>query len=92
MKKIGLGFILACCSTLAHANGVEAECVAASADWNSTGDTAAQCKCIAEAVAGNDALISEFMAFRSNYSNDAEAYAGASDAAKSVMDQCAVEI
>lgn len=75
----------------AIASELEAECLAASEEWGSTGDVEAQCSCIANAVADDEALYSEFMAFRHNYSNDSEAYDGASESAKTVMDQCSVE-
>lgn len=85
--------LLACAAMTApaFAGDVESECNAASEEWGSTGDTAAQCSCIAEAAEGDDDLVAEFLEFRSKYSSDVEAYEGASDAAKEVMDKCSVE-
>ncbi|MEL7030138.1 MAG: hypothetical protein AAGL49_13245, partial [Pseudomonadota bacterium] len=75
----------------AHAADLEKECLEVSEMWGSTGDVAAQCACIVEQVGGDATLTEEMMGFRDAYSNDAEAYEGASDAAKAAMDACAVE-
>ena len=91
MKKFVSVLAIVMMTSPALAGDVEAECLAASAEWGSTGDVATQCSCIADSAAGDAALAAEFMGFRSLYTNDAEAYEGASDGAKSVMDSCAVE-
>jgi len=83
------GLVLAAGAALAA--DLEQECLEVSALWGSTGDIAAQCTCIVDEVGGDAALTEELMGFRDAYANDAEAYEGASAAAKAVMDACAVE-
>ena len=91
MKRVCALLSMVLFSTPVLASDVEAECLAVSEAWGSTGDVAEQCSCIAAAAEGDDDLIAEFMEFGSTYSSDVEAYEGASDAAKAAMDSCSVE-
>lgn len=93
MKILSACVVLAAFSmaSATAASSLERECIDVSHQWGSTGDVEAQCSCIADAVAGDDALTAEFLAFDENYSSDAEAYENASAAAKDVMDKCEVD-
>ncbi|MEO0878475.1 MAG: hypothetical protein AAFY22_02065 [Pseudomonadota bacterium] len=51
------------------------------------GRDASGCQCLEDAIAGDEALVAEFLAL-GDIADPAERYAAASDGAKAVMDQC----
>lgn len=75
---------------LAYAESIEDMCVRVSEEWGTAGDVAAQCSCLAVEAAGDPAVEAELRSLADNYSNDDEAYEGASDATKSAFDACSV--
>ena len=94
MKVIVLAsavFALSFVAGAASAESIEDMCVRVSEDWGTEGDVAAQCACLAEEAAGDAAVESELRSLADNYSNDEEAYEGASDATKAAFDSCSVD-
>jgi len=91
-KSIAFGAIVAFALSAGstHAESVEDMCVRVSKEWGTAGDIAAQCSCLADEAAGDADVEAELRSLADNYSNDEEAYDGASDGTKAAFDACSV--
>ncbi|MCB2097608.1 MAG: hypothetical protein KDE05_08255 [Parvularculaceae bacterium] len=94
MKKFllaGAVLALSVVGGAAGAESIEDMCVRVSEEWGTEGDVATQCACLADEAAGDPAVENELRSLADNYSNDEEAYEGASAATKAAFDSCSVD-
>ncbi|TNE58923.1 MAG: hypothetical protein EP340_03985 [Alphaproteobacteria bacterium] len=75
----------------ASAESFEEMCLRVSDEWQSTGDVASQCSCLAEKAAADQSLADEITSLTETASNDSEAYEAGSDSVKAAFDECSVE-